>query len=212
MPDYFALFNEVVGDVLLENAAWVKEFTRRKRIVGTFYGYLWCNFPNLSVVHTAHLAMQRVFSSPDIDFIASPNTYDSKGIGGPNNSQTLPADVQLHGKLYFNEVDTETYLHQRQCRRGNSLHNPTNFPETKALLTRDYAYALTNGFGMWWTNLFSGTFHDPQIISLLKHSLAEVNRDGGAWSQWRLAFRRSTDEIEPNGACARRQPWRANAR
>jgi hypothetical protein len=167
VPDYFAFFNEMVSDVLLENAAWVKDLTHRKKIVGAFYGYLWCNFPNLSVVHTGHLGMERVFSSPDIDFIASPYTYDNKGIGGPNNSQTLPADVQLHGKLYFNEVDTETYLHQRQWRWGNSLRNPRNFEETKGLLVRDYAYALTNGFGMWWTDLFGGTFHDDRIIDLL---------------------------------------------
>jgi hypothetical protein len=167
VPDYFAFFNEMVSDILLENAAWVKEITHRRKIVGAFYGYLWCNFPNLSIVHTGHLGMEHVFSSPDIDFIASPYTYDNKGVGGPNNSQTLPADVQLHGKLYFNEVDTETHLHQRQWRWGNSLHNPVNFEETKALLLRDYAYALTNGFGMWWTDLFGGTYHDDKIIGLL---------------------------------------------
>lgn len=167
VPDYFQFFNEMVSRVLVENASWVKELTQRKKIVGAFYGYLWCNFPNLSVVHTGHLGMERVFSSADIDFIASPYTYDNKGIGGPNNSQTLPADVQLHGKLYFNEVDTETHIHQRQWRWGNSLRNPRNFDETKALLTRDYAYALTNGFGMWWTDLFGGTYHDDKIIDLL---------------------------------------------
>ena len=166
VPDYFAFFNKMVSDVLLENAAWVKEFTHRKKIVGSFYGYLWCNFPNLSVVHTGHLGMERVFRSPDIDFIASPYTYDNKGIGGPNYSQTLPADVQLHGKLYFNEVDTETHLHQRPWRWGDSLKNPTNFDETKALLARDYAYTLTNGMGMWWTDLFGGTFHDDRIVGL----------------------------------------------
>jgi Beta-galactosidase len=167
VPDYFTFFNDMVGSVLLENAAWVKEQTHRRKIVGAFYGYLWCNFPNLSVVHTGHLALDRVLASPDIDFIASPYTYDNKQIGGPNNSQTLPAAIQLHGKLYFNEVDTETYLHQRQWRWGNSLRNPTNFAETRALLTRDYAYAFTNGFGMWWTDLFGGTFHSPDIIHLL---------------------------------------------
>jgi hypothetical protein len=166
-PDYFSFFNEMVSNVLLENAAWVKELIHRKKVVGAFYGYLWCNFPNLSVVHTGHLGLARVLNSADIDFIASPYTYDNKEIGGPDNSQTLPAEIQLHGKLYFNEVDTETYLHQRQWRWGNSLNNPTNFRETQALLVRDYAYALTNGFGMWWTDLFGGTFHDDKIINLL---------------------------------------------
>lgn len=168
VPDYFEFFNQMVGKVLLENAAWVKEATHRKKIVGAFYGYLWLNFPNLSVVHTGHLDMAKVFSSKDVDFIASPYQYDNKQISGPDYSQTLPSDVQLHGKLYFNEVDTETYLHQRQWRWGDSLRNPTNFDETKALLVRDYAYALTKGFGMWWTDLHGGTYHDAKITGLLK--------------------------------------------
>ncbi|HXS98159.1 MAG TPA: beta-galactosidase [Candidatus Limnocylindrales bacterium] len=167
VPDYFTFFNEMTADTLLENAAWVKELTGRKKIVGAFYGYLFCNFPNLSVNHTGHLGFTKVLRSRDVDFIASPYTYDNKQIGGPDNSQTLPEAVALHGKLYFNEVDTETHLHQRQWRWGNSLNNPKNWDETRGLLIRDYAYALTKGFGMWWTDLHGGTFHDPQIIALL---------------------------------------------
>ena len=167
VPDYFTFFNDIVADVLLENCRWIKELTNRKKIVGAFYGYLWCNFPNLSVVHSGHLGLAKVLRSPDVDFLASPYTYDNKQIGGPNNSQTLPEAVALHGKLYFNEVDTETHLHQRQWRWGNSLNNPKNWEETKGLLTRDYGYALSKGFGMWWTDLHGGTFHDDQIIRLL---------------------------------------------
>src|SRR5262249_13021875 len=107
VPDYFTFFNEMTADTLLENAAWLKELTGRKKIVGAFYGYLFCNFPNLSVNHTGHLGFTKVLRSHDVDFIASPYTYDNKQIGGPNNSQTLPEAVALHGKLYFNEVDTE---------------------------------------------------------------------------------------------------------
>ena len=167
VPDFFSFFNETVADVLLENAGWVKELTQRKKIVGAFYGYLWCNFPNLSAVHSGHLGLAKVLDSPDIDFIASCYTYDNKQIGGPNNSQTLPESVALHGKLYFNEVDTETHLFQRQWRWGDSLRNPTNFEETRGLQVRDYAYALAKGFGMWWTDLHGGTYHDDQILQLL---------------------------------------------
>lgn len=168
VPDYFTFFNQMVGNVLLENARWVKQFTHGRKIVGAFYGYLYCNFPNLSVVHSGHLDFARVLRSPDVDFIASPYTYTNKQIGGPDYSQTLPSEVELHGKLYFNEVDTDTYLHQIQWRWGDSLDNPTNFEETKGLLVRDYAYALTGGFGMWWTDLFGGNFHAPDIIQLLR--------------------------------------------
>jgi len=168
VPDYFGFFNDMVADVLLENCRWIKELTGRRKIVGAFYGYLWCNFPNLSVNHSGHLGLTRVLNSPDVDFIASPYTYDNKQIGGPNNSQTLPESALVHGKLYFNEVDTETHLHQRQWRWGNCLNNPKNFKETKGLLIRDFGYAMTKGFGMWWTDLHGGNFHDEQIIELLR--------------------------------------------
>ncbi len=174
VPDYFAFFNEMVADVLIENARWVKEITGRKKIVGAFYGYLWCNFPNLSAVHSGHLAFAKVLRSPDVDFIASCYTYDNKQIGGPNNSQSLPDEAALHGKLYFNEVDTETHLFQRQWRWGDSLHNPQSFEETMGLLIRDYAYALTKGFGMWWTDLHGGTYHDDEIIQLFQ-KLKEID-------------------------------------
>lgn len=50
----------MVADVLLENAPWVKELTNRQKIVGSFYGYLWCDFPNLSVVYSGHLALAKL--------------------------------------------------------------------------------------------------------------------------------------------------------
>ncbi len=167
VTDYFSFFNDMTADVLLENCRWVKELTGGRKIVGVFYGYLWCNFPNLSVNHTGHLGLQRVLDSKDIDFLASPYTYDNKQIGGPNNSQTLPEDALMHGKMYLNEVDTETHLFQRQWRWGESLNNPKNFGETKGLLMRDYAYSMTKGFGLWWTDLHGGNFQDKQIIDLL---------------------------------------------
>jgi hypothetical protein len=122
---------------------------------------------NSNLVHSGQLGLTKVLNCPDIDFLCSPYTYDNKGLGGPNNSQTLPEAAALHGKLYFNEVDTETHLKQRQWRWGNSLHNPTNFAETKGLLVRDYAYSLTKGNGLWWTDLMGSDFHDEDVIHVL---------------------------------------------
>ena len=187
-PDWFMFYNASVADVLIENAKWVKELTGRKKIVGSFYGYLWCNFPNLSAVHSGQLGLTKVLNCPEVDFLCSPYTYDNKGLGGPNNSQTLPEACALHGKLYFNEVDTETHLKQRQWRWGNSLHNPTNFAQTKALLMRDYAYSLTKGNGLWWTDLMGGNYHDDDIVGLLKQ-LQQID------AQQLAADKRSSAEI-----------------
>jgi hypothetical protein len=166
VPDYFDFFNNLIARVLLEQCRWTKELTHRRKIVGVFYGYLWCNYPHLSLNHSGHLGFDRVLHSPDIDFIASPYTYDNRMVGGADTSQTLPTTIGQHGKLYFNEVDTETHLHQRQWRWGNSLRLPSNFEQTRGLLLRDFGYAFNGAFGMWYMDLLGGMFHDPEIIKL----------------------------------------------
>jgi hypothetical protein len=167
VPDYFEFYNDLVSDVLLEQVHEVKEAIRRKKVVGVFFGYLWSNWPHLSQNHGGHLGLDKVLHSPDVDFIASPYTYDHRGVGAANNSQTLPESIALHGKLYFNEVDTETHLQQRQWRWGESLRNPRDLAETMGLLVRDFGYAFTKGFGMWYMDLLGGMFHDAGIIRVL---------------------------------------------
>jgi hypothetical protein len=167
VPDFLMYFNDSVGDMLLENARWIKEITHGRKIVGSFYGAIWLNFPNLSSNKAGQLALTRVLASPDIDFICSPYTYDNKYVGGPHNAQSLPETANLHGKLYFSETDTETHLTKRQWRWGDSLHNPETWEETKGLLIRDFGYAFTKGVGMWWTDLFGGTFEDKQVTDLM---------------------------------------------
>ena len=166
VPDYFEFLNDRIAQVLLEECRWIKELTHRRKIVGVFYGYLWCNYPHLSLNHSGHLGFDKVLHSLDVDFISSPYTYDNRSVGGADTSQTLPATIALHGKLYFNEVDTETHLHQRPWRWGNSLRLPRNFEQTRGLLMRDFGYAFCGDFGMWYMDLLGGMFHDPEIIKL----------------------------------------------
>ena len=82
VPDFLMYFNDSVGDMLLENARWIKEITNDRKIVGSFYGAIWLNFPNLSSNKAGQLALTRVLASEDIDFICSPYTYDNKYVGG----------------------------------------------------------------------------------------------------------------------------------
>lgn len=167
VPDFLLYFNDSVGDMLLENARWIKETTNRRKIVGSFYGAIWLNFPNLSSNKAGQLALTRVLASGDIDFICSPYTYDNKYVGGPHNAQSLPEAANLHGKLYFSETDTETHITKRQWRWGDSLRNPETWEETRGLLIRDFGYVFTKGVGLWWTDLFGGTFEDDKITGLL---------------------------------------------
>lgn len=172
VPDYFAFYNDLVSDVLLEQVRATKEAVHRRKIAGVFYGYLWTNYQHLSMNHSGHLGLQKILDCGDIDFVAGPYTYDNRSVGGANNAQGLPETAARYGKLYFNEADTETHLHQRQWRWGNSLRNPVDFAETKGLLVRDFAYPFTGGFGTWFMELLGGMYHDPAITGLLARLLA----------------------------------------
>lgn len=167
VPDYFEFFNDLISDVLIEQCRWTKQAIGGHKVVGAFYGYLWTSYPHLSMNHSGHLRFHKVLDTPEIDFIAGPHTYDNRGVGGADTAQTLPDSIAMHGKLYFNEVDSETHLYQRQWRWGDSLRNPRNFQETEGLLLRDFAYAFTKNFGMWYMELLGGTYNDPDIIKLL---------------------------------------------
>ena len=172
VPDYFEFFNDLISGVLIEQCRWTKNYTGRRKVVGAFYGYLFANYPHLSMNHSGHLGFHKVLHSPEVDFIAGPYSYDNRQLGGGNYGQTLADTIALHGKLYVNEVDTETHLKQRQWRWGNSLRNPANLGETRGLLLRDFAYAFTKGFGMWYMELHGGGFPDPGIVKVMSEARA----------------------------------------
>ncbi|MFC1692438.1 beta-galactosidase [Candidatus Latescibacterota bacterium] len=183
VPDYFEFYNDLVSDVLLEQCRTVKDACGRRKIVGVFYGYLWTNYPHVSMNHSGHLGFARVLRSPDIDFIASPYSYDNRYVGGFNDAQTLPESIALHGKLYINEVDTETHLQQRQWRWKPSLNNPRTFEETRGLLIRDFACSFARGVGIWYMDLLRNMYSDPDIIRLFSQLLEldakylEINKE-----------------------------------
>ncbi len=170
VPDYFEFLNDMVATVLLDQAHVIKEVTQGRKIVGAFFGYLWSTSPSLTMNHGGHLGFEKVLDSPDIDFIASPYVYDHRYVGGADTAQSLPAAVTLHHKLYFNEADTITHLAKRRealpAISPRMFALPRDIRETEGLLVRDYGYALTGGFGMWYYAGMTGLFSDPEIIRL----------------------------------------------
>ncbi len=180
VPDYFEFLNDMVAAVLLDQAHVIKEATHGRKIVGAFFGYLWSTSPSLTMNHGGHLGFEKVLESPDIDFIASPYVYDHRYVGGADTAQSLPAAVTLHHKLYFNEADTITHLAKKRealpAISPRMFALPRDFQETQGLLIRDYGYALTGGFGMWYYAGMTGLFSDPEITKLFSE-LRTIDQD-----------------------------------
>jgi hypothetical protein len=130
--DFYRRFHEeIIANTILHFARIVKEETNGRAICGTFYGY---QLENVWIQEGGHLAPEKILNSPDIDFLASPYSYQStnsdnpdeaphdifddagnwlgrsRGIAGDGGYRILLESAKRHGKLYFAEVDPTTYL------------------------------------------------------------------------------------------------------
>ncbi|HOX86798.1 MAG TPA: hypothetical protein PKW76_14850 [bacterium] len=129
--DYYWRFHDYTADVLLSFARQAKEVTGRRVLCGAFYGY---QLENVWMQEGGHLAPEKILSSADIDFIASPYSYQTtnltdrqwwehdvvdgagnalgraRGIAGDGGYRVLLESLRRHGKLYFAELDASTFI------------------------------------------------------------------------------------------------------
>lgn len=128
---YRSLHADVTAEALLDFAALAKAKTSRRVLVGAFQTYL---LENVWIQEGGHLAPQAILESPDIDFLASPYSYQttndpdrpwyehdvfddggnylgrSRGVGGDGGYRVLLESLRRAGKLFFAEIDPSTYL------------------------------------------------------------------------------------------------------
>ena len=173
--EYSRCLSRVVSDTLIHLCRVARKSTESSRLIGAFYGYLWTHGETLCPQHAGHLSLGRVLRSPHIDFIVSPYHYDDRGLGGVNYPQTLADEVRESGKLYFNEVDTKTFLTDPRTDWMHHIRRPKTVRDTIELLKRDFSYSLSKGVGLWWMDLLDqGWFHNSSITRALKR-LGEIH-------------------------------------
>lgn len=166
--EYSRCLSQTISETMLHLCRVAKRCTSSSRLVGAFYGYLWTHGETLCPQHAGHLCLGKILRSPDIDFIVSPYHYDDRGLGGVNYPQTLADEVRNSGKLYFNEVDTKTFLTDPQIDWMSQIARPRNAGDTIELLKRDFSYSISKGVGLWWMDLMDrGWFHHPTIARAL---------------------------------------------
>ena len=186
----YARYNAwLVADTICYFAQDVKAQTGRKKVVGTFYGYI----PQLASFHTeqtaGHGALEQVLDSKDIDFLTSPTSYTMRDLGsGFPHSMTALATVQRHGKLWFDENDHRTFLAKQV---------PENFPgwmqryETTLLdQQREFGWIMAEGLAMWWFDMGGGWYQDERLLSEMGNmvNLAEEHRDADRSSVAEIAM------------------------
>lgn len=142
------------------------------------HGYdIHSNFNDYRLRASAHCGLKRLLELREVDFVCSPNGYYDRNIGGTDAPQGVVTSVQLHGKVYFNEVDTRTYLASEEpALEGMRVKTPR---DTREVLRRNFCQSLAEGCALWWMTLDPNTywFSAPEILADLAH-MARIHRFG----------------------------------
>ena len=148
--DYLTFHSQVVAEALTYFCGAAKETLRglgRTKVVGAFYGYHFKNLNRPANFHnTGHFAQQIVLDCPDVDFVCAPYCYQGREHGHMYLAQLIAGSVRLHGKCYWCEDDTFTFLSRRQDDRSWCPDRPS----TIGVLRRNLMGVLRDGGTAWW--------------------------------------------------------------
>ena len=174
--DFYLYNSDLVADTVCTFARAVKGFTRRKKIVGAFYGYLLQLCGEQRQQNAGHLALAKVLASRDIDFLTSPTSYAFRQLGGEGTSHfmSLLGSVTLNGKLWFDENDIRTSMAPGAL---GTWGKPADVAGDVVQQEKELANVMVNGTAQWWFDVGSNVYGDPALmdrIARLARNASEV--------------------------------------
>jgi hypothetical protein len=155
----------------------VKEETGRRIICGTFFCYV---LENVMIQEAGHLVPEAVLHSPDLDYIATPYTYQrsnvpgnqrydsdvideagnwlgrARGVGGDGAYRVLSESIRRNNKMFISEIDCSTYV--EPFRRSEGGSGSETVEGTLRILRRDIGQVFATGDAGW---LFDFGHLDP---------------------------------------------------
>jgi len=177
--DFYDYNADLVADTIGCFAKAVKDATRRKALVGVFYGYVLQLCAEQRQQNAGHTALEKVWNCPDVDFLTSPTSYAFRTPGtGYSHFMSLTDSVKLHGKLWFDENDIRTWLLDGKPSRA--WGQTDTYQETRGQLQREFANVLCQGVGQWWFDMGGGWYDDPRILA----DIGAMNRIAEASLDW----------------------------
>lgn len=164
--DYLTFHSETVAEAIRDFAACTRrtlDALGRRKLCGVFYGYHMVNAGIPYVLHNAgHQALDRVLTSPDVDFVAAPMNYNERHAGGMYHSKLPTASVAAHGTLYYDEDDTFTHLAKETPWRPRCR----DAAETADVLWRNFAGTLQDRGAYWWMDHDGdGWYRDDAVMA-----------------------------------------------
>ena len=161
--DFYECQATVIAD-LMTNVAHTIKSELPGRLVGMYYGYVMTTHPP----EGANVMLDRVLSSPDVDFLPNPADYTEacRLAGGAYYHRTIPATFHRYGKLVMLEDDMRHY-------------HISNYVQLQYICTRSAQEAAMTTRRNWLNRYFDGCglqMLDPEHdIDKRPFSMDEVN-------------------------------------
>lgn len=176
--DFYQYNSDLVADTICTFAKAVKDITRRKKVVGAFYGYLLQLCAEHRQQNAGHLALEQVLASPDVDFLTSPTSYAFRQLGGEGTSHfmSLFGSVKLHGKLWFDENDIRTSLSPGKL---GTWGKPEGIAGDILQQEKELANVIVHGAAQWWFDVGHIVYTNAALmtrIGRLAQSAAEAQK------------------------------------
>ena len=177
--EYYGFLSEMNSRRISEFAAYAKEKTDYRLIIGAFYGYTF-ECPQRTA---AHHALGIMLEDKNIDFLCSPISYTRGRLSGEDHPCMLPLEsLRRHGKLYFIENDARTHLSGPLFdvpHFDNVNYKPRTREHSTESLKMYFARSLINDHAHWWFDMGGGWYSYPLYMRMMRDFL-EIKRESMA--------------------------------
>jgi hypothetical protein len=166
--EFYQKYHKNTAETVAFFARVIKEETERRVICGTFFCYV---LENVMIQEAGHLVPEPVLQSSDIDYIATPYTYQrsnvpgnqrwdsdviddagnwlgrARGVGGDGAYRVLSESIRRNNKMFISEMDPSTYLEPYRRSEGGS--GSETVEGTLKILQRDLGQVFATGHAGW---------------------------------------------------------------
>ncbi|MFN4243872.1 MAG: hypothetical protein ACK4PI_11630 [Tepidisphaerales bacterium] len=163
--DYHVCQHLVVAEAIEHVCREVKTHWPRPCLTGVFYGYFHTLFGRQAA--GGHLAIDRVLACPHLDYLSAPQSYwgSHRALGGGGQSRALLRSIARAGKLFLDEMDTQTSLNLGDRFR---TVDTTGIDDDLAYLRRNVCSSHTRGHGLWFYDFgayLGGWWNHPRLLA-----------------------------------------------
>lgn len=163
---YWRFISECIADGIGLFAREARTLIPRETALGAFFGYI-LQLTGERLVQCGHLAYEKVYVSPDLDFFISPGCYYDREMGGGSGFMSPNGTLHLFGKNYFHEIDHGTSTANYQLTPHVRLKWMHGWPDEKADIAgnrREFCRSLFHGASLWWFDMWGGYYDSQKLV------------------------------------------------